>query len=92
MLATAPALHSLRFHDILHTLESYGYRLTRDDTGGNPGYVLSEQNPLNIVDTLRLTQRFAVERLGVFWNLEFPNGQTIGVDLDYYGTRIFEIN
>lgn len=81
-----PALHTMTFHDVTHTLESVGYRLMPD---GN-GFVTSEPDPWKLVDTLRLTQTFGVVQIGFFYTLILPNDQVIYIDADQFGTRIHE--
>ena len=81
-----PALHTMKFHDITHTLEIVGYRLNPD---GN-GYTVSEPDPRMIIDTLRLTQTFSVVLFGFFYSMIFPDDQVIYIDADQLGTRIHE--
>ncbi len=85
-----PALHTMKFHDITHTLESVGYRLNPD----GDGFTVNEPDPRKIIDTLRLTQDFGVLRIGFFYTLILPNDQVIYIyiyiDADQFGTRIHE--
>lgn len=81
-----PAFHTMKFHDVTHTLESVGYRLIPD---GN-GFVVDEPDPQKLVDTLRLTQRFTLITVGLFFSLIFSDGQRVWIDADQFGTRIHE--
>lgn len=81
-----PALHTMKFHDITHTLESVGYRLIPDRNG----FVTDEPDPRKIIDTLRLTQTFGVIQIGFFYSLIFQNSQLLFIDIDQFGTRIHE--
>lgn len=86
------AFHSLRFHDVLHNLESVGYRPRPSEfKPGEAAYTVSEPNPDKIIDTLRLTQNFKVVEMGHYTDLHFANGEIIAVDADFYGTRIMEV-
>lgn len=82
------AMHSLRFHDIIHTLEDIGYR----PQPVTNGVVLDIDNPDVIVDTLRLSQPAKFERKGHYNTLIYPNGQRIAVDGDFSGVFIRELN